>query len=195
MMFTSTHQTIRDNQTFQEPITSTCYKQPTQNSHLTRKDYVDNELNTKVAKNQIMSGNAEADKLVKFLPDKGIITSKLYIEGEFSDSVIIKVDDQDFDDVNLYIPNLKNYDGNNSRRKSEISVTSTDQIITGKKTFQKSIICNEQPTQNSHLPRKDYVDSRISNGGNFLKTDGSNFMTGGLNMNEQKVKNMLDPVN
>ena len=59
MMFTSTHQTIRDNQTFQEPIT--CNKQPTQNSHLTRKDYVDNELNTKVAKNQIMSGNAEAD--------------------------------------------------------------------------------------------------------------------------------------
>ena len=30
---------------------------------------------------------------------------------------------------------------------------------------------------------------------NFLKTDGSNFMTGDLNMNEQKVKNMLDPVN
>ena len=47
MMFTSTHQTIRDTQTFQEPII--CNKQPTQNSHLTRKDYVDNELNTKVA--------------------------------------------------------------------------------------------------------------------------------------------------
>ena len=45
------------------------------------------------------------------------------------------------------------------------------------------------------MTRKDYVDSRISNGGNFLKTDGSNFMTGDLNMNEQKVKNMLDPVN
>ena len=41
MMFTSTHQTIRDTQTLQEPIT--CNKQPTQNSHLTRKDYVDNE--------------------------------------------------------------------------------------------------------------------------------------------------------
>ena len=108
-----------------------------------------------------MSGNAEADKLVKYLPDKGIITPKLFI----------KVDDQDFDDVHLYIPNLKNYDGNDSRRKSEMSVTCTDQIITGKKTFQKSIICNEQPTEHSHLTRKDYVDSRISNGGNFLKTD------------------------
>ena len=45
------------------------------------------------------------------------------------------------------------------------------------------------------MKRKDYVDSRISNGGNFLKTDGSTFMTSDLNMNEQKVKNMLDPVN
>ena len=51
----------------------------------------------------------------------------------------------------------------------------------------------KQATQNSHLTRKDYVDSRISNGGNFLKTDGSNFMTDDLNMNEQRVKNMLDP--
>ena len=67
-----------------------------------------------------MSENAEADKLVKYLPDKGIITPKLYIEDEFNDSVIIKVDDQDFDDVHLYIPNLKSYDGNDSRRKSEI---------------------------------------------------------------------------
>ena len=99
-------------------------------------------------------------KLVKYLPDKGIITPKLYIEDEFTDSVIIKVDGQDFHDMPLYIPNLKNHDGVGGRRRSEIIVTSTDQIITGKKTFQKSIICNEQPTQNSHLTRKDYVDSR-----------------------------------
>ena len=34
MMFTSSNQTIRDTQTFQEPIT--CNKQQKQNSHLTR---------------------------------------------------------------------------------------------------------------------------------------------------------------
>ena len=39
----------------------------------------------------------------------------------------------------MYIPNLKNYDGNNSRRKSEILVSSNDQTITGDKTFQGSI--------------------------------------------------------
>ena len=96
-------------------------------------------------------GNPEARKLVRYLPDEGIITPKLYIEDDFNDSVIIKSDDQDFDDMNLYIPNIKNYDGVGGRTRSEIIVTSTDQTITGGKTFQKSIICNEQPTQNSHL--------------------------------------------
>ena len=92
-----------------------------------------------------MSGNAEADKLVKYLADKGIITSKLYIEDEFNDSVIIKVDDQDFDDMPLYIPNLKNYDGVGGRRRSEIIVTSTDQFITGKRRFKNQLfVMNNQ---------------------------------------------------
>ena len=48
-----------------------------------------------------MGGNAEAGKLVKYLPDKGMITPKMYIEDEFGDSVIIKSEDQDYDDVTL----------------------------------------------------------------------------------------------
>ena len=43
------------------------------------------------------------------------------------------------------------------------------------------------------MTRKDYVDRHNTNP-NYLKTDGTNMMTGDLNMNEQKVKNMLDPV-
>ena len=88
----------------------------------------------------------------------------------------------------LSIPNLAGAD-------RTFMLTSLNQTIRDIKTFEEPIIYNKQPTQNSHLTRKDYVDSRISNSGNFLKTDGSNFMTGDLNMNEQKVKNMLDPVN
>ena len=44
----------------------------------------------------------------------------------------------------------------------------------------------------NHLVTKSYIDTHNSNN-NYLKTDGSNFMTGDLNMNEQTVKNMLDP--
>ena len=93
---------------------------PTDDDDATTKEYVDDELNSKVANSQIMGGNAEAGKLVKYLPDKGMITPKMYIEDEFGDSVIIKSEDQDYDDVHLHIPNLQNYDGISGRRKSSI---------------------------------------------------------------------------
>ena len=87
----------------------------------------------------------------------------------------------------IFLPNLQD--------NSEFVCNTENQTIGGVKTFSSNVICNQTPTQNSHLTRKDYVDSQISNAGNFLKKDGSNFMTGDLNMNEQKIKNMLDPVN
>ena len=105
---------------------------PTDDDDATTKEYVDDELNSKVANSQIMGGNAEAGKLVKYLPDKGMITPKMYIEDEFGDSVIIKSEDQDYDDVHLYIPNLQNYDGISGRRKSNIMVNSIDNNMTGK---------------------------------------------------------------
>ena len=50
----------------------------------------------------------------------------------------------------------------------------------------------QEGTASNHLVTKAYVDNHNSN--NYLKRDGSNFMTGDLNMNEQKVINMFDPV-
>ena len=48
------------------------------------------------------------------------------------DSVIIQSDDQDNDDVSLFIPNLKNYDSIAGRRKSIIVVNSIDNTFTGR---------------------------------------------------------------
>ena len=61
-----------------------------------------------------------------------MITPKLYIRDQFNDSVIIFSDDQDFDDVHLFLPNIKNYDNRNGRRKSNIVVNSIDNTFTGK---------------------------------------------------------------
>ena len=64
---------------------------------------------------------------------------------------------------------------------------------------------SEEGSANNHLVTKGYVDDEIAkipsgSGGsgnidtsNFLKKDGSVPMTGDLNMNEQRVKNTLDP--
>ena len=77
-------------------------------------------------------GSPSGGKLTRYLPDEGLITPKMYIEDGFGDSVIIKSDDQDYDDVNLHIPNLQNYDGVSGRRKSSLIVNSIDNTLTGK---------------------------------------------------------------
>ena len=280
---------------------------PTTQTGATTKKYVDDGLNLKVAQSQVMTGDAEAGKLVKYLPDKGIITPKLYIPDQYNDSVILEAEDQDYDDIHLKIPNLKNYDGREGRRKSSIVVDSldntltgtltapsggikikdgsnevvinradidkingsqsgvdgiinnkcvlydgngiiyannyamkvgsnviffrsrnqtgwrsliipsltsdatiiidqTNQTIDGYKTFSKAITMSQEGSANNHLVTKGYVDGEIAkipsgsgsgsgniNTSNFLKKDGSVAMTGNLNMNEQRVKNTLDP--
>ena len=113
---------------------------PTGDDDTTTKKYVDDGMSGKVSTDMVMTlGRPEGEKIVRYLPNPGgeeknvgLITHKLYIEDEFNDSVILQADDQDYDDVHLYIPNLKNYDNSGGRRKSNLVVNSVDNNITGK---------------------------------------------------------------
>ena len=283
---------------------------PTEDDDTTTKKYVDDGMSGKVSTDMVMTlGRPEDEKIVRYLPNPegkeknvGLITHKLYIEDKFNDSVILQADDQEFDNVHLHIPNLKNYDGIDGRRKSNIMVNSinnnmtgkiilpsgnlivkdgvdfsvlnredlnkidgsisdsngiihnkvalyssdgtifansfavknendndfvilrcrnssdwrslyipslnsnadiiidqTNQTINGDKTFSQAITMTQEGSANNHLVTKKYVDDEIakipsgSGASNFLKKDGSVAMTGDLNMNEQRVKNTLDP--
>ena len=108
-------------------------------SDVLTKHQVEIGLNTKVDKTELSGIQPEANKIVKYLPDKGLLTHKLYIEDDFNDSVIIKSENQDYDNINLKISNLSNFDGSNGRRVSEFQITSLDQTISGKKIFQQPI--------------------------------------------------------
>ena len=288
---------------------------PTEDDDSTTKKYVDDGMSGKVSTDMVMTlGRPEGEKIVRYLPNPGgeeknvgLITHKLYIEDEFNDSVILQADDQDYDDVHLYIPNLKNYDNSGGRRKSNLVVNSVDNNITGKiiipsgnlvvkdgnlqtvlnrqdldkisgarpgkigitpgkvalydsdgslaatkllivnsrlphikhvvlvaretriisrartlfipelysdasiiidntnqtiggtKTFTNAITMTQEGSADYHVVTKKYVDNEIakipsgSGRSYFLKKDGSVPMTGDLNMNEQRVKNTLDP--
>ena len=91
----------------------------------------------------------------------------------------------------LFIPSL---DSN-----ADIIIDQTNQTIYGDKTFSQAITMIQEGSANNHLVTKKYVDDEIakipsgSGTSNFLKKDGSVAMTGDLNMNEQRVKNTLDP--
>ena len=275
---------------------------PTEDDDTTTKKYVDDGMSGIVSTDMVMTlGRPEGEKIVRYLPNPGgeeknvgLITHKLYIEDEFNDSVILQADDQDFDDVHLYIPNLKNYDNRDGRVKSNLVVNSIDNTFSGKlilpsghiiikdggnqvllnradilkiygssshniisnkvplysdsgglycdllkmrnrnsfiiikpdgqnsnntinipnlqgfdrtimltstnqtirdfQTFSEPITQSKEGTANNHLVTKKYVNDEIAKiPSDFLKKDGSVAMTGDLNMNEQRVKNTLDP--
>ena len=98
----------------------------------------------------------------------------------------------------LYIPSLGS--------DATLILDQTNQTINGVKTFSRAITMTQEGSANNHLVTKKYVDDEIAkipsgsgsgsgniNTSNFLKKDGSVAMTGDLNMNEQRVKNTLDP--
>ena len=114
---------------------------PTGDDDATTKKYVHDGLSGKVSTTQVMTlGRPEGEKIVRYLPNPGgeeknvglITLKKLYIEDEYNDSVILQADDQDYDDVHLYIPNLKNHDNRRGRLKSNLVVNSIDNTFSGK---------------------------------------------------------------
>ena len=105
-----------------------------------------------------------------------------YLQDQNEDEVRILTDNQDFDNVHLFVPNLKNFDGFGGRKRSEIMVTSVDQIISGNKFFQN--IKAPNPSEDGDVANKNYVDFEITKqnvliDNEFVKKSGS-LMTGDL---------------
>ena len=94
----------------------------------------------------------------------------------------ILTDNQDFDNVHLFVPNLKKFDGYGGRKRSEIMVTSVDQTMSGNNFFQN--IQTQNPTEDSDVANKNYVDfentkQNVLIDNEFVKKSGS-LMTGDL---------------
>ena len=143
---------------------------PTEDDDTTTKKYVDDGMSGKVSTDMVMTlGRPEDEKIVRYLPNPdgeeknvGLITHKLYIEDKFNDSVILQADDQDYDDVHLYIPNLKKYDNRNGRVKSNLVVNSIDNTFSGKLIL-----------PSGHIIIKDGGNQVLLNRDDILKINGS----------------------
>ena len=77
------------------------------------------------------------NKAVIYSQSGAVHAKSFYLQDQNEDEVRILTDNQDFDNVHLFIPNLKNFDGFGGRKRSEIIVTSVDQIISGNNFFSK----------------------------------------------------------
>ena len=73
-----------------------------------------------------------------------------------SNDVRLMTEHQSYENIHLHIPDLKNFDGYGGRAKSEIMVTSTEQHITGRKTFFDINVL--KPDNDDQAANKKYVD-------------------------------------
>ena len=162
--------------------------------------------NDVVTKSQIQlldntPGNVQADKAVIYSDTGSIHTDSMYLQdtpdgaGNFN-SVRLLVEQQSYDNIHLHIPDLQNFDGYGGRARSEVMVTSTDQNISGRKTFSKCVV--SEPTTSTQAANKKYVDDEIKkiptpNLSAYLKKDGSVGMTGNLNMGNKQIKTVAKP--
>ena len=163
--------------------------------------------NDVVTKSQIQlldnaPGNVQADKAVIYSNTGSVHTNSIYLQdtpdgaGSFN-NVRLLTEHQSYDNIHLHVPDLRNFDGYGGRAKSEIMVTSTEQHITGRKTFFDSNVL--KPDNNNQAANKKYVDDEIKkipspDLSDYVKKDGSVAMTGDLNMGNRKIANVANPI-
>ena len=122
------------------------------------------------------------NKAVIYSQSGAVHAKSFYLQDQNEDEVRILTDNQNFDDAHLVVPNLKNFDGYGGRKRSEIMVTSVDQIVSGNKFFQN--IKTSNPSEDGDVANKNYVDFEITKqnvliDNEFVKKSGS-LMTGDL---------------
>ena len=160
--------------------------------------------NDAVTKSQIQlldgaqSGTVVNNKAVIYSNTGSVHTNSIYLQdipdgAGSSNDVRLMTEHQSYQNIHLHIPDLQNFDGYGGRAKSEIMVTSTEQHITGRKTFFDINVL--EPVNNNQAANKKYVDDSVKKIPSpdltgYLEKDGSSPMTGNLNMNNNKIINL-----
>ena len=155
-------------------------KQGTNNDDVITKSQLDTK--TSLLDGARTHGYIVNNKAVIYSQSGAVHAKSFYLQDQNEDEVRILTDNQDFDNVHLFVPNLKNFDGFGGRKRSEIMVTSVDQTVSGNKFFQN--IKAPNPSEDSDVANKNYVDFEITKqnvliDNEFVKKSGS-LMTGDL---------------
>ena len=162
--------------------------------------------NDAVIKSQIQlldntPGNVRADKAVIYSDTGSIHTDSLYLQdtpdgaGNFNSTRLL-TEKQSYDNIHLYVPDLQNFDGYGGRARSEVLVTSTDQNISGRKTFSDCVV--SKPNIAGQAANKKYVDDEVAkiptpDLSSYMKKDGSTTMIGNLDMGNKQIKTVAKP--
>ena len=163
--------------------------------------------NDAVTKSQIQlfegaqPGTVVNNKSVIYSKTGSVHTNSIYLQDTpdnagSSNDVRLMTEHQSYKNIHLHIPDLQNFDGDGGRAKSEIMVTSTEQHITGRKTFFDINVL--KPDNDDQAANKKYVDDSVKkipalDTSDFIKKDGSVAMTDEFDAGNQKIKNISTP--
>ena len=105
------------------------------------------------------------DKAAIYSDTGALHAQSLYLKDTPDDSgnlneVRIITEHQSFENIHLFLGDLRNFDGFGGRRRSELMVTSVDQTVTGKKVFRDIEV--PTPSGNSNPTTKKYVDEELA---------------------------------
>ena len=138
--------------------------------------------NETILLNQASPGIVVNDKAVIYSGTGSVHAQNLYLKDApddgLSNELRILTPHQSYNNIHLNIPDLKNFNG--GRPSSEMMITSVDQTVTGKKTFQNIEV--PTPTSNNQATSKYYVDN------NFLNPLTGGQIGGDLDMRGHTIK-------
>ena len=137
-------------------------------------------------------GQVINNKAVIYSNTGSVHSNALYLKDRYGQETILHNEDQDDNQIRLYIPNLKNNDSYGNRLKSSVMVTSISQTIEGKKIFHDIEV--PSPTIDGHASNKAYVDNQISKISD--SSDNSNYVkkSGDMMNGKLLLPNVLFPI-
>ena len=136
--------------------------QGTNNNDVVIKSHLDTKT---ILLQGVSPGLVVNDKAVIYSDTGSVHAQNLYLkdapEDGLSNEIRIITPHQSYNNIHLKIPDLKNFDGFGGRRSSEMMITSVDQTVISKKTFQNIVV--PTPTSNNQATSKYYVDQNFLN--------------------------------
>ena len=155
-----------------------------ENNDVMNKSQIESYVSNKtIYLKNVNPGQVINNKAVIYSNTGSVHSNALYLKDRYGQETILHNEDQDDNQIRLYIPNLKNNDSFGGRLKSSIVITSISQTIEGKKIFHDIEV--PSPTIDGHASNKAYVDNEISklsdssDNSNYVKKSGD-MMTGKL---------------
>ena len=120
-------------------------------------------------------GQVINNKAVIYSNTGSVHSNAFYLKDRYGQETILHNEDQDDNQIRLYIPNLKNNDSFGGRLKSSVMVTSINQTIEGKKIFHDIQVPN--PVIDGHASNKAYVDNEITKiSDNYVRKSGDSMI-------------------